>query len=127
MGDPEDDIPFARRFFPGGENSIRGFQEGQASPRDADDDEIGAETFILGTVEFEQALTPQWSAVVFSDNLGVSRELSDYPGRDFLSSVGGGVRWRTLIGPVRLEYGHNLIRRDGDPSGTFHFSFGFPF
>jgi outer membrane protein assembly complex protein YaeT len=127
VGSPADDLPFTRRFFPGGENSIRGYQEGEASPRDEDDDEIGAETYLLGMVEFEQALTPQWSVVIFSDNLGVSRDLKDYPGREALFSVGGGLRWRTIIGPVRLEYGHNLNPRDGDPSGTLHFSFGFPF
>jgi outer membrane translocation and assembly module TamA len=88
---------------------------------------VGAETYTLGTVEFEQSLTPRWSLVFFSDNLGVARDLQDYPGRDVLFSVGAGLRWRTLIGPVRLEYGHNLNPRDGDPSGTLHFSFGFPF
>jgi outer membrane protein insertion porin family len=126
-GTPTEDLPFTRRFFPGGENSIRGYQEGEASPRDEDDNEVGAETYLLGTVEFEQSLTPRWSLVFFSDNLGVARALRDYPGDELLLSVGGGVRWRTLIGPVRLEYGHNLHRRDGDPSGTLHFSFGFPF
>ena len=124
---PGEDLPFTRRFFPGGENSIRGYQEGEASPRDEEGEEIGAETYYLGTVEFEQALTPRWSLVVFSDNLGVSRSFQDYPGHELLFSVGGGIRWRTLIGPVRLEYGHNLNPRDHDPSGTIHFSFGFPF
>ncbi|HVR36150.1 MAG TPA: BamA/TamA family outer membrane protein, partial [Methylomirabilota bacterium] len=41
--------------------------------------------------------------------------------------AGGGVRWKTIIGPARLEYGHNLNPRRHDPSGTLHFSIGFPF
>jgi outer membrane translocation and assembly module TamA len=41
--------------------------------------------------------------------------------------VGLGVRFQTLIGPLRLEYGRNINRRPGDPSGTWHFSIGFPF
>jgi len=126
-GSAAEDIPFTRRFFPGGENSIRGYQEGQASPRNDEGDEVGGETYLLGSVEFEQAITPRWSLVVFSDNLSTGRELKSYPGDERLFSVGGGLRWRTLIGPVRVEYGHNLNPRPGDPSGTLHFSFGFPF
>ena len=33
----------------------------------------------------------------------------------------------SIIGPVRLEYGHNLNPREQDPSGTLHLSVGFPF
>ena len=44
-----------------------------------------------------------------------------------LYSVGGGIRWRSLIGPIRLEYGYNLHRREFDPVGTLHLSIGFPF
>jgi outer membrane protein insertion porin family len=44
-----------------------------------------------------------------------------------LWSVGGGLRWRTVIGPVRLEYGYNLTRRPFDPAGTLQLSLGYPF
>ena len=127
FGSPADNLPFNKRFFPGGYDSIRGYQEGQASPRNASGQIVGAETFTLGSVELEQALTPKWSIVFFSDSLGFARRLSDYPFDTGLFSVGGGVRWRTLIGPVRLEYGRNLNPRPVDPSGTLQFSLGFPF
>jgi outer membrane protein assembly complex protein YaeT len=127
MGDPAENIPFNKRFFPGGENSIRGYTEGEASPRDAFGRVIGAETFTLGTVELEQALTPKWSLVVFSDSLGFAQHVSDYPFDTGLFSIGGGIRWKTIIGPVRLEYGYNLNPRKGDPAGTLQFSLGFPF
>jgi outer membrane protein assembly complex protein YaeT len=120
-------LPFNKRFFPGGENSIRGYREGEASPRDASGQLVGAETYLLGTVELEQALTTDWSLVAFSDSLGMAQHLDHYPFDTGLFSVGGGVRWRTLIGPVRLEYGYNLNPRPGDPKGTLLFSLGFPF
>jgi outer membrane translocation and assembly module TamA len=88
---------------------------------------VGAETYALATMELEQALTPRWSLVAFSDSLGFAHRLSGYPFDSGLFSVGIGIRWRTLIGPVRLEYGHNLNPRRGDPSGTLQFSLGFPF
>ena len=127
FGSPADNLPFNKRFFPGGYDSIRGYQEGQASPRNASGQIVGAETFTLGSVELEQALTPKWSIVFFSDSLGFARRLSDYPFSTGLFSVGAGVRWRTLIGPIRLEYGRNLNPRSVDPSGTLQFSLGFPF
>jgi outer membrane translocation and assembly module TamA len=126
-GKREEDLPFNRRFFPGGENSIRGYQEGEASPQDAQGKEVGAECFVLGNVEFEQALTRSFSFVAFVDALGYAREVEHYPASTALVSVGGGIRWKTIVGPVRLEYGHNLNPREGDPSGTLHFSLGFPF
>jgi outer membrane protein assembly complex protein YaeT len=127
IGSPIDDLPFNKRFFPGGENSIRGYKEGEASPRNAAGDFVGAETYTLGTVEFEQTLTPNWAVVFFSDSLGFARDAGNYPFDTGLFSVGGGLRWKTIIGPVRLEYGQNLNPREGDPSGAFHFSLGFPF
>jgi outer membrane protein assembly factor BamA len=127
VGSTAKNLPFNRRFFPGGENSIRGYGEGEASPRDAQGRFIGAETITLGTAEFEQALTPQWSLVLFSDSLGYAASAANYPFDTGLFSVGVGIRWKTLIGPVRLEYGHNLNPRRRDPVGTLQFSLGYPF
>jgi outer membrane protein insertion porin family len=127
VGDPEEDLPFNRRFFPGGESSLRGYPEGEASPRNEEGEFIGAETFILGNIEFEQALTPRWSVVTFVDGLGMSRQFRDYPADVALFSAGGGLRWKTFIGPVRVEYGYNINPRRNDPIGTLHFSLGFPF
>jgi outer membrane protein assembly complex protein YaeT len=126
-GDAAENLPFNKRFFPGGENSIRGYREGEAAPKDAQGQIVGAETFTLGTVELEQALTPKWSFVIFSDSLGEAQNAADYPFDIGLFSVGGGIRLKTIIGPMRLEYGYNLNPRKGDPVGTLQFSLGFPF
>lgn len=123
----DEDVPVNKRFYPGGESSIRGYQNGEASPRGADGRFVGAETFVLMNVEVEQALTRRWSLVVFWDGLGMAENLRDYPFDEELHSVGIGIRYNTLIGPLRVEYGHNLNPRPGDPDGTLHFSIGFPF
>jgi len=127
FGSPADNLPFDKRFFPGGQNSIRGYTEGAASPRNDLGQYVGAETYTLGTVELEQALTSKWSLVLFSDSLGFAQHIDHYPFDTGLFSVGGGLRWRTLVGPVRLEYGYNLNPRPGDPTGTLQFSIGYPF
>jgi outer membrane protein assembly complex protein YaeT len=127
FGSTSNNLPFNKRFFPGGADSIRGYPEDQASPRNAQGQIIGAETYTLGSVQLEQALTPRWSLVIFSDNLGLGESISNYPFETGLFSVGGGINWRTLIGPVRLEYGYNLNPPPQGPTGTLQFSLGFPF
>lgn len=126
-GGDGDSLPVNKRFFPGGENTVRGYSEGEAVPRSADGTFIGAKSYLLLNLEFEQALTRNWSLVAFSDTIGIADRLADYPMHQMLSSVGLGIRYHSLIGPIRLEYGHNLNPREFDPSGTVHFSVGFPF
>lgn len=122
-----DGVPFNKRFFPGGANSVRGYQQGEASPVDADGNQLGAESSLIGNVEIEKPLTRAWSVVAFLDAVGNAQDMADYPVDEVLSSAGAGVRWNTPVGPVRLEYGYNLNRRPTDPSGTLHLSIGFPF
>jgi len=127
LGGTDEQLPFNKRYFPGGANSVRGYVEGEASPLDPNGQQLGAETFTQGNLQLEQLLTKFWSAVVFLDVVGFAQDRANYPWDEVLSSVGVGLNWRTLIGPVRLEYGYNLNRRSLDPVGTLHFSVGFPF
>lgn len=127
VGNAATDIPFNERFFPGGENSVRGYLEGGAAPLDSNRDEIGAESYILGNVELEQRLLNQFSVVAFLDVVANSANGTLGSESEGLYSVGVGLRYTTAVGPVRLEYGHNLNPRDADPNGTLHFSIGFPF
>jgi outer membrane protein assembly factor BamA len=127
FGAPSDlSLPVNSRFYPGGDNSIRGFQRGEAAPRDAAGEFVGAKAYVLGNIELEQALTSSWSIVAFGDALGTAVSLHDFP-KERLYSVGLGLRYQTLIGPVRIEYGRNVNPRPDDPPGTWHFSLGYPF
>lgn len=128
LGAPNDlGLPVNERFFPGGDSSIRGYQQGQAAPRGPDGRFLGAKSYMLFNLDLEQAVTPNWSAVVFLDALGTAATISRYPFDQELASAGVGVRYQTLIGPIRLEYGRNLNPRRQDPLGTLNFSIGYPF
>ena len=128
LGAPDQaSIPVSVLFFPGGEGSIRGYQRGEAAPRAPDGQFVGAKTYTLANAELEQALTKNLSVVIFGDALGEAARLEDYPWSEKLYAVGLGVRYQTIIGPVRVEYGHNLNPRPLDPSGTLLVSIGFPF
>src|SRR6185369_14783184 len=76
---PQKDLPFNKRFFPGGENSVRGYQLGEAAPRNAQGNIVGAESYMLANFEIEQALTRTWSIIGFVDAVGFAESLSHYP------------------------------------------------
>ena len=59
-------IPTNKLYFPGGDDSIRGFQRGEAAPRDEDGYFIGARSFSLVNLELEQNITETISGVVFT-------------------------------------------------------------
>ena len=71
---------------------------------------------------------PQYAyATLAQAQADVAQRLEEYPFSEELYSAGLGVRYNTVIGPIRLEYGHNLNPRPLDPSGTLLFSIGYPF
>lgn len=123
----ESAIPASVLFFPGGENSIRGYQRSEAAPKDEEGRFIGARSYALLNLELEQALSESLSIVAFIDALGTASRIEEYPFDDHLISAGLGLRLRTFMGPVRFEYGRNSNPRRSDPSGTFHFALGYPF
>ena len=45
---------------------------------------------------------------------------------DMRVSIGGGIRWLSPIGPLRIEYGVPLNAQSGDQIQHIQFSFGAP-
>lgn len=127
FGSSATNIPFNRRFFLGGENTVRGYRSGEASPLDADGKEIGAAAYTLVQFELEQKLNQSFSLVAFFDAAGLCEEIEDYGSPEWLHSVGAGVRIRTFLGPLRCEYAHNVNPRAADPRGSFQVGLGMPF
>lgn len=126
-GDSSTETPYAERFLIGGENSIRGYRRGEAGPYDIDGKPINAEAFALLNLELEYPIFDQLNVVLFADTTRIWAASDDLGVYEDLSSVGLGLRYNTIVGPVRLEYGHNLNPRVNDPNGTLHLSIGFPF
>jgi translocation and assembly module TamA len=115
-----EDVPASRRFFAGGDNSIRGFGLDALGPRDPDTGSVvGGRYLAVGSLEYERRVQGPWSAAVFTD-FGNAFD----PGfdADWEQSVGAGVRFATPIGPVRLDLAYALTK---DPAGfRLHFGLG---
>ena len=126
ISEAQKQVPASVLYYPGGENSVRGYQRSEAAPREGEKFK-GAQSFVLVNLEIEQSFSSSLSLVLFLDALGTASSIEEYPFNETLVSLGLGIRFKTFMGPVRLEYGHNLNPREFDPKGTFHFALGYPF
>jgi outer membrane translocation and assembly module TamA len=125
FGDADGKLPFNRRFFPGGANSVRGFREGLAAPRDGAGRVVGATAYAIVRGEWEQRLTHRISYFLFCDGVGFCE--SGHRPDTYLSSSGCGLAFHTFVGPLRLSHSWNWLRRPADPATLLRFSIGFPF
>lgn len=107
------DLPASRRFFAGGDVSIRGWDIGVLGPDDPDnDDTLGGRYLAVGSLELERRIHGDWSAAVFTD-FGNAFD-PDYR-NEMEVGAGVGVRWRTPVGQVRLDVAFGLTA-DGTPA-----------
>jgi outer membrane protein insertion porin family len=63
----------------------------------------------------------------FYDTGTVFDDISDFSVGDFTHTLGFGLRYRTPIGPIRVDYGVNVNRQPGERSGNFTFTLGHAF
>ncbi len=108
-------IPLAERIYSGGSTSIRAFPDFQAGPRDlATGFPIGGNALFINNTELRFPLYgDNLGGVLFHDAGNVYSTLSDLSFRfrqenlqDFnymVQSVGFGIRYRTPIGPFRVD------------------------
>jgi outer membrane protein insertion porin family len=122
-----EDLPVFERFYLGGPNTIRGFKFRKLSPIDDTGVRIGGDTELLGNVEYIIPLPFNIRIAGFFDTGNVYGFGVKFDPTDLRYAAGGGVRWLSPFGPIRLDYGINLDRRTGEDFGAFHFSVGSPF
>jgi translocation and assembly module TamA len=112
------ELPPSVRFYAGGDNSIRGYAYNSLGPEDEEGNVIGGRHLLVGSIEFEHQIIDKWSAAVFYDVGNAIDELSD----TFKKGAGFGVRWRSPVGPVRVDLGFPLD--ESDRSWRLHFIIG---
>jgi outer membrane protein insertion porin family len=124
------DLPVYEKFFLGGLNTVRGYEFASISPRDPETgDKIGGDVMTCYNFEFRFPLLKDQGVigVVFFDAGQVWKDAGEISTGDLQKGVGGGVRWYSPMGPLRLEWGYALDPRYDEPSSQFEFSMGTEF
>ncbi|MBF0216152.1 MAG: outer membrane protein assembly factor BamA [Candidatus Omnitrophica bacterium] len=126
-----DYVPIFDRFFAGGAETIRGYEERAVGPRDsASNEAIGGEALTLGTAEVTVPVYKNIiKAATFYDVGNVWSLGDDMIGspfreeEDLKHGAGVGVRVKTPIGPIKVDWGYPLSKNYQDKkSGQFYFS-----
>ena len=124
--DSDKELPLVERFFLGGRTTVRGFKNDYLGPKGADDAPTGGNVFVLGNSELRKDIGRGFGVVAFLDSGNVWKLPEDI-GTKVRYTVGTGLRYKTPVGPVRVDYGHKLDREQGESNGEVHFSFGHAF
>jgi len=105
--DSQDALPPSLRFYAGGDNSIRGYQYREVGPRvrtEGGEYSVGGNKLVTGSVEYEHYYKGgPFGGAIFVDS---GSAYNDSP--DFKTGVGIGVRYKSPIGPVRVDIAHGL-------------------
>ncbi len=120
-------LPLFERFYLGGANSIRSFKFRDLSPIDSSGTKVGGDTYLLGNVEYIIPLPFGIRLAAFFDTGNVYGFGVNFDPTDLRYAAGGGIRWISPFGPIRIDYGINLDRKKGEDFGAFNFSVGSPF
>lgn len=116
-------LPAPRRFFAGGANSQRGFSQRRLSATaqitnssgDVRDVPVGGETILETSLEARlrivQLLGFWLGAAAFVDGADLVSRIGDLDPINLHWAAGGGLRYYTPIGAVRLDFGFRLNRK----------------
>jgi translocation and assembly module TamA len=111
-------IPSTFLFRTGGDQTVRGYDFESLGVRQGAA-VLGGRYLAIGSVEYTHWFSPVWGLAAFADG-GNAWDTDSF---DPVLGVGGGARFRTPIGPVRVD----LAYGEENSSWRLHFSVGFVF
>jgi translocation and assembly module TamA len=111
-------IPSTFLFRTGGDQTVRGYAFESLGVR-IGDAVVGGRYLALGSVELTHWFAPSWGFAAFAD-AGNAWDTGSF---DPVYGVGGGLRLRTPVGPVRVDLAYGAE----EDSWRLHFSVGFVF
>jgi len=116
-------VPDPLRFRAGGDDSVRGYGYRELAPRGPDGRLRGGNALFAGSVELARPISARlpsvWGAVFVDAGQAAERFSELKP----VYGVGAGVRWRSPIGPLKLDLAYATQRQ----RTRLHLSLGIPF
>jgi outer membrane protein insertion porin family len=117
-------LPIEDRFYAGGGSTVRGYPEDKIGPLDALGNPTGGNALMVFNLEGRFPIWRWLSGVVFMDTGAVTPEISDLGRAAFKTGVGGGLRVKTPVGPIRLDIGYALNGTQGEDRWQLYFGIG---
>ncbi len=111
-------LPASYRFFAGGDQSVRGYGYQTLGQTNSAGRVVGGRYLLSGSVEYDYPIKDDWSAAVFVD----AGNALDGWGEGLKQSVGIGLRWRSPVGPIRLDLA--IPEDQSKDDFRIHFSMG---
>jgi outer membrane protein assembly complex protein YaeT len=126
------DLPASERFFAGGDTTVRGFSldrlgtDATISPTGFP---TGGNGLIVLNAELRAAVVGSLGAVGFVDAGNVFQRAGDLDLGQLRAAVGVGLRYQSPVGPIRIDLGFKLDRRELAPGrlerrSVLHISLG---
>jgi translocation and assembly module TamA len=113
-----DKLPSSLRYYTGGDRSVRGYGFQDIAPLDIEANTVGGRHLIESSIEYEIPFRESFSWALFAD---AGDAFDDKP--DYRLGLGVGFRWRSPIGPVRIDVGRSFDN-PGEGNVRLHFSLG---
>ena len=113
-------VPIHERFFAGGSNSFRGIAFDELGPKDPESDKpVGGKALLLFNFELIFPIIPAFEnlyGTLFFDKGNVFARRKQVSLGGLRNALGLGLRYKTPLGPIRLELGWNLDTVSGEKS-----------
>jgi outer membrane translocation and assembly module TamA len=122
-----DQVPVVSRFFAGGSTSHRGFAYHRMPPGAGTDSNVGGTSLLESSAEWRFPIWRKLNGVLFVDAGLLDLEPWRYPLQDLFWAVGPGLRYDTIVGPLRFDYGVLLNPPDGTSRHRWFISVGHSF
>jgi len=118
-----DNIPDYEKFYVGGISTIRGVDRDEISPREDESDPdsplVGGDRYAVFNFELTFPIGEEMGlyGVTFYDTGNEWQEGESIDFGNLVSTAGGGLRWLSPFGALRLEYGFVINAADTEASG----------
>ena len=122
-------VPIELRNYNGGAKGVRSFEERRLGPSARDGTPLGGTQAQTVSGEISYEIVKNLELAGFVDAGSLSTEKGEWLPNfsDLRYAAGIGIRYRLPFGPLRVDYGVNLNRREGEDFGALHIGFGFAF
>jgi outer membrane protein insertion porin family len=121
------DVPSTDRFYLGGANSIRGFEENSIGPRRADGGNDGANLIGIFNQELRYPLIWKFWGTFFTDFGNGWRDIEEITLNSILFSYGVGIQFISPAGPIRLDLAHRTESDFFSEGDRLHFTILYAF